>query len=309
MSLAEKYRFGDKWPWLGEVEIRDVVVPEIRVTAVMPEDLEEQFRGSIAAQGVLNPVKCIWDGERIILVDGYHRMMEALRNKMVTVPAVIVPGNLRDVMFQNLTTGKLQGRGKVTDMIRVVKYLVEEEGLSLEDIAAKTGYKLRYLSDLLAIAKAHPDLLMALDEEKIPLGAAVEIARIPDTDAQLKVLWNAIQYRMTVKDVKDLVEKTLEALQKKREGAGEERPRTPRELVLLECHLCEGKVPAKDMRTVFLCPHCMNILWDMKLEAMKEVREQPPARAGAPEKPEAQELEIEFVDEPREEAGEAGEQA
>ncbi|MEM2196610.1 MAG: ParB/RepB/Spo0J family partition protein, partial [Sulfolobales archaeon] len=302
MNLAEKYKFGDRWPWLGEVEIRDVVVPEIRVTAVMPEELEEQFRGSIAAQGVLNPVKCIWDGERIILVDGFHRMMEALRNKMTTVPAVIVPGSLRDVMFQNLTTGKLQGRGKVTDMIKVVKYLVEEEKIPLEDIAVKTGYKLRYLSDLLAIAKAHPDILMALDEEKIPLGAAVEIARIPDKDAQLKVLWNAIMYRMTIKDVKDLVQKTIEALRKKKKEAGEEQQRTPRELVLLQCHLCEGKVPAKDMRTVFLCPHCMNILWDMKLEAMKELEKQAQVGSGAPaEEP----IKIEF-EEPEEKSGEQG---
>jgi ParB-like chromosome segregation protein Spo0J len=272
-DLAGKYGLEGSGPWFREVEVTDVVVPDTRVTSVMPEDLEEQFISSIKQQGVVNPIKLIFDGNQLVLVDGLHRLEAALNAKQLRVPAVIQRADMRTVLLQNLTSGKLQGRGKATDMIRVVKYLVEEEKMTLEDIAAQTGYKLRYLSDLLSVAKAHPDILMALDEEKIPLGAAVEIARIPDTDAQLKVLWNAIMYRMTIRDVKDLVDKTIEELERRRAMKQEEKPRTPRELVLLECHLCGGKVPAKDMRTVFLCPHCMNILWDMKLEAERQVKE------------------------------------
>ena len=270
-DLAKKYRLTGGGPWLREVDVVDIVVPEIRVTSVMPPDLEEQFLSSVKEQGIVNPVKLVFDGERLILVDGLHRIQAAMEAKQLKVPAVIQRTDLRNVLLQNLTSGKLQGRGKATDMIRVIKYLIQEEGMTLEDIAAKTGYKLRYLSDLLAIANAHPDILLALDEEKIPLGAAIEIAKIPDTDAQLKVLWNAIMYRMSIRDVKELVEKTIEELKRREATKQQEKPRTPRELVLLECHLCEGKVPAKDMRTVFLCPHCMNILWDMKLEAMKEL--------------------------------------
>jgi ParB-like chromosome segregation protein Spo0J len=272
-DLASKYRLEGGGPWYREVEVTDVVVPDTRVTSVMPEDLEEQFISSIKHQGVVNPIKLIFDGSQLILVDGLHRLEAALNTKQLRVPAVIQRADMRTVLLQNLTSGKLQGRGKATDMIRVVRYLVEEEKMTLEDIAAQTGYKLRYLSDLLSVAKAHPDILMALDEEKIPLGAAVEIARIPDTDAQLKVLWNAIMYRMTIRDVKDLVDRTIEELERRRAMKQEDKPKTPRELVLLECHLCGGKVPAKDMRTVFLCPHCMNILWDMKLEAERQVRE------------------------------------
>jgi ParB-like chromosome segregation protein Spo0J len=272
--MKDKYGFSErkKWPWLGEIEIDDIVIPDIRVTAVMPSDLAEQFKGSIAAQGVLNPVRCIWDGQNIILVDGLHRLMEARNNKQKTVPAVVVPGSLRQAMLENLTTGKLQGRGKVTDMIRTVKYLVDTEKMTLDEIALKTGYKMRYLSDLLAIANAHPDILRALDEEQISLGAAIEIARIPDTDAQLKVLWNAIMYRMKLEDVKDLVDKTIEVLNMKKSGKYPTQRTTPRDYVLLECHFCGAKVPAKDMRTIFLCPHCLNMLWEMKIEAMKQLK-------------------------------------
>jgi ParB family chromosome partitioning protein len=270
MSSGEKKLDKLQKPVVRKIPVNLIDVPEVRVTSKLPEELEEAFKESIKAQGVVNPILVVPNGDRYVLVDGLHRLQEAVLNGETEITAVVRPGTYQDVLLWNLTTGKLQGRGKVTDMIRVVKYLREEVGMPLEDIAAKTGYRLRYLEDLLAIAKAHPDILMALDEEKIPLGAAIEIARIPDTDAQIKVLWNAIMYRMTIRDVKELVEKTLEQLERRKAMGEEAKPRTPRELVLLECHLCEGKFPAKDMRSVFLCPHCMNVLWDMKLEAMKE---------------------------------------
>ena len=284
-------------PIIKKIPIKLIDVPNVRVTSVMPPELEEAFKESVKAQGVVNPILVVPNGDRYILVDCLHRLQEAIANGETEITAVIRPGDYRDVLLWNLTTGKLQGRGKVTDMIRVVKYLRDELGMPLEEIALKTGYKLRYLEDLLAIANAHPDILLALDEEKIPLGAAIEIARVPDTDAQLKILWNAIMYRMTIRDVKELVDKTIEEINRRRGQPEEQEPRPPRELILLECHLCGAKVPAKDMRTVFLCPHCMNILWDMKIEAMRELEEQQKKAVAK----EAEEMAIEIQESPEQE--------
>ena len=282
-DLAAKYKLTGNGPWLREVEIADIVVPDIRVTSVMPEELAEQFQGSIEAQGVVNPVKLVYADQKLLLVDGLHRIQAATLAKQFRVPAVIQKADMKEVMLQNLTSGKLQGRGKATDMIRVIQYLVKEHGLTIDEIAARTGYKVRYLADLLSIANAHPDLLQALDEEKIPLGAAIEIARIPDHDTQLKVLWNVIMYRLPVREVKLLVDKTIEELEKRKQTTTQERPKPAREFVLLECHLCEAQVPAKDMRTVFLCPHCMNILWDMKIEARKALEAEQRSLSTSPE--------------------------
>ena len=287
----DKYGFSTrkKWPYLGEIDVDDVVVPDIRVTAVMPPELEEQFRGSIRAQGVLNPIKCIWDGQNIILVDGLHRLMEARASGQKTVPAVVVPGTIRDVMLQNITTGKLQGRGKVTDMIKVIRYLVDEEKMDLADIAAKTGYKLRYLEDLLAISRAHPDLLRALDEEQISLGAARELARIPDPEVMLRLLYQVIMYRMRVQDVKELVDKTLEVMQKNRQRQQEQKQPRPRGEVKLECFVCGEQYPAAMMKAPILCPACMGILFEVKaqkramIEEAKQQAAQPaPGQGGGP---------------------------
>jgi hypothetical protein len=143
-----------------------------------------------------------------------------------------------------------------------------------QTIASFNGYRLRYLEDLLRIANAHPDILDALDKEEIPLGAAIELTRIPDKDAQLRALWNVKMYKMRISDVKDMVDQIIGILEKRKQGEEQQQQKIPRDLVLIECQLCGAKVPAKDIRTVFLCPRCMNLLWEMKIEAMKSLEEE-----------------------------------
>jgi len=268
-DLLKKY----ERPVYEELEIDKIVVPEIRVTAVMPDELIENFATSIKQLGIVNPIKVIFDGQNYILVDGLHRLLEAKKAGAKTVPCVVAKGSLKDVLVQNLATGKLQGRGKVSDMIRVVKYLYEEEHMGIDEIARATGYTVNYIDNLFSIAKAHEEILKALDEEKIPLGAAIEIAKIPDEDAQLRVLYQVIMYGMKVKDVKDLVKKTIELLQKKAEKEVIEGPRRPREEVEIECWLCGEKWPAKDMRSPILCPTCLAVLIEEKAKIRASLAE------------------------------------
>jgi len=268
----EKYEYGKIER--KRMKIRDLIIPEVRVTAMMPEELQEFFRLSIKSQGVLNPPLVIYDGDKYYVVDGKHRVEEARNQNQEEIDCIVRHGRLDEVLLFNLTTGKLQGRGKVTDMIRVVNELVTKHKMSLEDIALKTGYRLRYLEDLLAIANAHPDILDALDKEEIPLGAAIELTRIPDKDAQLRALWNVRMYRMRISDVKDMVDQIIGILEKRKQQ-GEQQPQpVPRDLVLIECNICEGKYPAKDMRTLIVCPRCMNMIWEWKIAAQKELEEE-----------------------------------
>jgi ParB-like chromosome segregation protein Spo0J len=257
-------------PTLVKLPIKDIMVPDVRVTSVMPDEIRELFASSIRASGVINPIQVIWDGKNYILVDGLHRLMEARNNNQYEIDAIVMNGSLKDVMIKNLQTGRLQGRGKVTDVIRVIKYLIEEEKMSIDEVARYTGYPIRRIEDLLTIANADPEILNYLDREEISLGAALEIARIPDRDAQLQVLYYAAMYRMTVKDVKELVERTLIALKTKERKALEEAEKPAREEVLIKCFICEDQYPAKEMRSIIVCPVCMASIMDVKVRLQRE---------------------------------------
>jgi ParB-like chromosome segregation protein Spo0J len=276
-------------PTLVKLKIKDVKIPEIRVSAVMPEELAPLFAESVKAAGVLNPISVIWDGENYVLVDGLHRLLEIRNKGEEEIDAVVVNGSMRDVMIRNLQTGRLQGRGKVSDEIRVIKYLNEEEQMGLDEIALRTGYPMRRVEDLLSIAKADPEILEALDKEELSLGAALEIARIPDRDAQLTVLYQAVMYRLKVKDVKDLVDRTLIMLKTKQERMLEEERKPTKEEVLISCWLCGEQWRAADMRGFVLCPTCAGMLFEWKARLKHAPLPSEPEGAGAVEEEQKQE--------------------
>jgi ParB family chromosome partitioning protein len=283
-NLEKKY----EKPVFEYLPINIIKIPDLRVTAEMPDDLLEQFKESIKKSGIKNPLKILYQNGEYILVDGLHRLIEAKMANQKEVPCVIVKGTLEEALLENLATGKLQGRGKATDMIKVVKYLHNEKGMSIEEIAAKSGYKTDYLYDLLAIANAHPDLLLALDEEKIPLGAAKELARVPIVDVMLKMLYEVIYRRMTVRDVKEYVDLTLEALELKKKKEEEAKKLPPRELVPVTCWVCGQEAPAKDMVSFLLCPRCQAVLFDYKAKIRAEEYERAKAIVGASGKKESE---------------------
>lgn len=275
MSNIEELNKKYEKPVFEYLPLNKIVIPDLRVTAEMPEDLQEQFKESIKTAGIKNPLKIVFDNGKYILVDGLHRLLEAKMANQETVPCVIVKGTLKEAMLENLSTGKLQGRGKATDMIKVIKYLHDEEKMTVEDIARLSGYKREYLYDLLSIANAHPDLLMALDEEKITLGAAKELARIPVPDVMLKLLYEVIYRRMKNEDVKELVNLTLEAMEMRKKREEEMKKRPPKEYVPIQCWVCGEEAPAKDMVTFVLCPKCQAVLFSYKAELRAAMMRQP----------------------------------
>jgi ParB family chromosome partitioning protein len=285
--MSEKENLDKKYekPVFEYLPINIIKIPDLRVTAEMPDDLLEQFKESIKKSGIKNPLKILYQNGEYILVDGLHRLIEAKMANQKEVPCVVVKGTLEEALLENLATGKLQGRGKVTDMIKVVKYLHDEKGMSVEEIAARSGYKTDYLYDLLAIANAHPDLLLALDEEKIPLGAAKELARVPIVDVMLKMLYEVIYRRMTVREVKEYVDLTLEALELKKKKQEEAKKLPPRELVPVTCWVCGQEAPAKDMISFLLCPRCQAVLFDYKAKIRAEEYERMKAAARVAEAP------------------------
>jgi len=271
--MSETSQVKYKKPRFEYLDIDKIVVPNIRVTSEMPDELIEQFKSTVKEYGVVNPVKIAYDNGQYILIDGLHRLQELKTLGEKKVPAVIVEMPLRQALLENLISGKLQGRGKATDMIKLIKYLHDEEKMTIEEIAAKTGYRAKYLYDLLSVANANPDLLDALDKEWISLGHAIELARIPDDTVMLKALYNVIYRRMTVKDTKEYVDAVLDAMHQKQQNIENppQRP-MPKDMIPVECWVCGEEAPAKDMATFVLCPKCQSVLFEWKAQYRAEMR-------------------------------------
>jgi ParB/RepB/Spo0J family partition protein len=250
------------------VDPKEIKEPDVRITSTWDPEMLEMFKKSIEADGIQQPLILIREGETLWLVDGKHRKDEALLRGIPKVPCVIMDGTMRQVMTRNLYMNRLRGGIKASEMIKVMKWLHEHEGMNSEQIAKETGLKRDYIEKLLECTKAVPEVLEALDREEIGVGHAWEIARVGNKDVQLRLLAQVFQYRLSVKDLHSVVDDTLEILRKREEEAKNPQPPSPVLIPKIRCHGCEEEYPIKKVVGVNLCINCYGLL----IEAVREAR-------------------------------------
>lgn len=109
-----------------ELPIDQVKVPEVRVTSYFDKDVYEQFKKTVAQVGVLEPIVVVEVGEEYYLVDGLHRLVEAKAKGDLKIPAVIIPGEDKDVFLTNLFLNQLRGKPKIKEQREVIELLFKE---------------------------------------------------------------------------------------------------------------------------------------------------------------------------------------
>lgn len=246
---------------LIEVEISKIEIPDVRVTSSFPEEVLEQFRLSIATVGVIQPIHVLQEGERLILVDGLHRLQEAQGRGETTIKAVVQAGTLKEVLIQNLLTSGLHGKPKASELRKVIASLTVDYGMDSIEIRRKTGLSQDYIERLQWINRAIPDVQLALDEEAISVGHAAMIARIDRTDVQERVLFACLQNRMTVPTLKHHIELVQQILAN---PTAYDAPTPIQEVRKARCSGCRDDYPIEDLATYSLCPSCSASLYEAR---------------------------------------------
>jgi ParB family chromosome partitioning protein len=244
--------------------------PDVRITSAWDPEMLPMLKASIEADGIQQPLIVIREGEHLWIVDGKHRRDEALLKGLAQVPCVVQDGSMRQVMTRNLYVNRLRGGIKASEMIKVVKWLQEKEGMGIEQIEKETGLKRDYIEKIIQCTRAVAEVLDELDRERIGVGHAWEIARINDRDVQLRLLAQTLQYRLVIKDLHEVVESTLEILRTRSENPPEQRAPDPTAVPTIRCHGCELDWPLKKVVGVNLCISCYGLLQDEIQRRRKE---------------------------------------
>lgn len=254
------------------VDPKEIQEPDVRITSTWDPELLEMFKNSIESDGIQQPLILVKDNEHLWLVDGKHRRDEALLKGIPKVPCVIMDGTMRQVMTKNLYLNRLRGGVKASDMLKVMRWLRDHEGMNSEAIQKETGLKRDYIEHLLECAKAVPEVLEALDKEEIGVGHAWQIARVDSKDVQLRLLAQVFQYRLTVKDLTSVVDDTMEIIRKRAELPQDQRAPAPVMIPKIRCHGCEEECSLKKVVGVNLCVNCYGLLTEAVQKARKDGR-------------------------------------
>ena len=242
---------------LRQVDPRKIKIPEVRVTARMDEETARQFEHSVKETGIDEPIKVFQVDGELVLSDGMHRLMEALKLGLDTVPVYVKEGTMEDVLCNNLMSGHLRGKHPVSEMVRSIESLQREYGYDSEQVAAKTGLTRDYVEKLQILSELTPFCLSELDEGNLKLGFAYALVKIRDPVKQEDCLRQAELYRLKVADALQLVAAYLPKEAEQAPGpVPEERPR----YAPVKCYYCGEEHMPMELANPSTCMGCSQIL-------------------------------------------------
>lgn len=270
---------------------KKIKIPSVRVTSVWDPDEYEVFKSSLEADGIASPIICVKEGETWWLADGKHRLDEAKLKGWRRVDVAFKEGTLLDAKLRNLYLNRLRGKTKASEEVILIKDLYENDKLDLAEIAKRTGMSPERIDQRLAISKADPYVRDMLDNEKIGIGVAFQLSRIPYEASQVKLLTEIVKQPITPSTawVRDVVDGTLDIIKKMKEAPAEPTHTIPIATIL--CGHCGERYEVREMRGVNLCRTCDGVGKDYIKELIrKRKRSATPEEALArqlAEKPEA----------------------
>lgn len=265
---------------LIQVKPSQVKVPELRVRAKFDQEIWQQFQNSVKEAGIVSPVIVCRIGEDLVLVDGAHRLEEAITQGLPTVDAVVFEGDMVDVLTKNLFLDHTRGKTPVSEMVKVIGALSTEYNLDSDQIREKTGLTRDYIEKLIKISLASPSVQQALDEGVIGIGHAFELCRLPYAIQQDEIIAKHQVWRFSVKELHEQIDQVVHAM----EELAAEPPVTPetgpRPALVYHCEGCKDPVEPRYLRPVMLCPNCFGEVWrlaKLRPAAEEKTEEETPA--------------------------------
>ncbi len=246
----------------------DIMVPEVRVTSRFDEDTLSEFKRSIGADPNAVYIVCAMIDGKPVLVDGLHRLTEALHSHWPTIDVALVDGDMIDVLTLNLKLDHLRGKHPPSEMVKVIDALTSEYGLDSEKIAKKTGLSREYIEKLQSIAKVTPLIRAALDEDKIKVGHAYALTKLTDPVVQETVFYQQQLYHWGVKELELYIVDLLGIKPPPPTGAGE-----PPVVVKIKCAYCGEEHDPRDGKIANpnTCQSCAGILYGSMAAARAEL--------------------------------------
>jgi len=259
---------------LVELDPNKIQIPPVRVTSVWDPEDYEVFKASLEADGQGQAIVCVKEGETWWLADGLHRLEEAKLKGWRRVTVAFREGTIIDAKLRNLYLNRLRGKTKASEEVALIQDLRENDHLSLEEIGKRTGYPPDLIEQRLKISQADPYVLECLDNEKIGVGIAYELSRLPNQKGQIRLLAEILKMPKTppTKWVREIVDESLKLIAEQAKLPEPEGPMIP--VRTIKCYTCEQRYEEGDIRGFNLCVTCAGLAKDYIKELMRKRKEE-----------------------------------
>lgn len=190
----------------------DLDIELVRPNAAQPrtrfdESKINELAQSIKTSGILQPIVVVPDGPRYRIIVGERRWRAAQKAGLKRVPALIrtIPKEqeLEVSLVENLQREELNA----IEIANAYQRLVEELGLSQQDLAEKVGKDRTSITNYLRLLKLPSDVQEKLVADKISMGHARALLGIEDPVQQVSLARQVVDKGLSVRDVERLIQR------------------------------------------------------------------------------------------------------
>lgn len=206
----------------------------IPVSAINPnphqprENFDEESLSALTASvrevGVLQPILVRRDGEAYELVAGERRWRAARRAGLVTIPALVRTADDVASMTQALVENLHREDLNPMEEAAAYQQLIEDFGLTHEDVAARVGRTRASVSNTLRLFQLPPGLQRLVIDGQLSAGHARALLGTPDRAFQEQLARKAVGEGLSVRAVEEAIRHR--AIQPVK-GSGDERKDSP----------------------------------------------------------------------------------
>lgn len=173
-------------------ELRMIPIDRIRVLNPRERNGEafEEIVGNIKALGLKKPVtvtpRTDATGPYFLLICGEGRLKAFLSLGQPEIPAMVVHVSDEDAFIMSLAENIARRQGRPLELLAGID-LLKKQGYDRREIAKKTGLSHDYVAGILQLLDHGEErLLVAVERERIPLSAALNIAGAGSNDKDVQ---------------------------------------------------------------------------------------------------------------------------
>ena len=173
----------------------------------------EELAASIREYGILQPLTVRkMSGGYYELVAGERRLRAAEMAGMTTVPALLLQVNEYDSAMLALLENIQRQNLSFLEEVEGYRNLMEDYGLTQEELAAKLSKSQSFIANKLRILKLEDPIKRLLVEHQFSERHARALLKLPDAQSRMEALGKMIQEEMNVRKTEELVAQMLKQM-------------------------------------------------------------------------------------------------
>ena len=203
------YNFEDRVRLLGRVAELDL--DAIRPNPYQPrQDFDEtaldELAGSIRQLGIIQPITVRALGEgRFEIISGERRLRAARRAGLGRIPAYVREADTEAMLEMAIVENIQRENLNPVEVALGYHRLLEECGLTQEDVAQKVGKNRSTVANSLRLLRLPPPVLASLRDGTLTGGHARMLVSVEDPEAQLQLHEQIVAEALSVRQVEALI--------------------------------------------------------------------------------------------------------